>query len=63
MKVQVNIINTRCITMSDAVAMPALMTSILSEESLARGTQTDRERHTPTQTVIRTHIDTDTDTQ
>ena len=42
MKVKVNIVNTRCIGMCEAVTMPSLMmiTSIVSEESLARDTHT-----------------------
>ena len=46
MNVKVNIMNTGCICiiMSEAVAVPSLMmvTSTISEESLARDTQTDR---------------------
>ena len=44
MKVRVNIINTRCIIMSEAVTVPSLtmMTSTVSEASLARDTQTHR---------------------
>ena len=47
MKVKVNIIITSCILMSEAVTVPSLMmmTSIISEESLARDT------HTQTDTV------------
>ena len=43
MKAKVNIINTRCILMFEAVTMPSLImiTSIVSEESLARDTRTD----------------------
>ena len=46
MKVKVNIINMRCITMSEAVGyhITSLMnTSIVFEESLARDTHTDRQ--------------------
>ena len=48
MKVKVNIINTRCITVSEAVTMPSLMmmTSILSEESVARNRHTHTHRDT-----------------
>ena len=40
-----NIINTGCITMSEAVTMPTLMmvTSTVSEQSLARDPHTDRQ--------------------
>ena len=43
MKVKINIINTRCMLMSEAVTMPSLtmMTSTGSEESLARDTHSD----------------------
>ena len=43
MKVQVNIINMRCIPMSEAVIVPNLtmMTLVVSEESLARDRHTD----------------------
>ena len=42
MKVKVNIINTRYLTMSEAVTVPRLitMTSIVSKESLAMDTHT-----------------------
>ena len=42
MKVNVNIMNTQCIIMSEAVTAPSLMmtTLIVSEESLARETHT-----------------------
>ena len=41
MKVKVNIINTSCIIMPEAVTMPNLMiTSMASEESLAMSTHT-----------------------
>ena len=48
MKIKVNIINTRCISMSETVTMPSLMTmaSTVSEESLAGDTHT----YTHTQT-------------
>ena len=59
MKVKVNMINTYCITMSEAVTMLSLMmmTSIVSEELLARDAQTDRQTdtHTHTRTHARTH--------
>ena len=44
MKVKVSIINTGCIILSQAVAVPSLMmmTLILSEESLARELHTAR---------------------
>ena len=47
MKVNVNIINTCCIPMSDAVTVPSLtiMTLIVSEESLARDRHTHRQTH------------------
>ena len=39
MKVKVSIINTWCVAMSEAVTMPnVMMTSMVSEESLARDT-------------------------
>ena len=43
MKVKVNIMNTWCVTMFEAVTMPRLImrTSIVSAESLARDTHTD----------------------
>ena len=43
MKVDVNIIYTSCILVSKAVSMPRLMvmTLLVSEESLARDTDTD----------------------
>ena len=43
--VKVNIINTRCIIMSETVTVPCLtmMTSTVFEESLARDSQTDRQ--------------------
>ena len=42
MKMKVNIINTWCILISEAVTVPSLtmMTSTVSEESLARDTHT-----------------------
>ena len=42
MKVQVNIINTRCLFMSEAVTVPSsrMRTSTVSEESLVRDTHT-----------------------
>ena len=44
MKEKINIINTCCITMSEAVTMPSLMmTLIVFEESLARETHIDRQ--------------------
>ena len=45
MKVTINITNTRCIPMSEAVTVLNLMmvTLIVSEESLARDRQTDRQ--------------------
>ena len=67
MKIKVNIINTQCILMSEAVTVPNLtmMTSIVSEESLARdrhntGTHTGTShRHTHTGTLHRhTHTGT-----
>ena len=50
-KVKVNIVNTWCIIMSEEVTVPSstmMMTSTVSEESLARHTLTDRQtdRHT-----------------
>ena len=44
MKVKVNIINTWCILMSEAVTVPSLMmmTSLVSEESLASDRHTHR---------------------
>ena len=47
MKVEVNIISTRCISMSEAATVPSLMmmTSIVSKESLARDTHTHTDRH------------------
>ena len=47
MNVKVNIINTRCILVSGAVTLPSVtvMTSIVSEESLARDRYTDRPTH------------------
>ena len=41
-EIKVNIINTRCILISEAVTVPCLMmiASIVSEESLARDTHT-----------------------
>ena len=52
MKVKVNIINTRCFAISDAVTVPNLMmiTLIVSEVSLARDTHKHRHRHTHTHT-------------
>ena len=42
MKVKVNVINTSCISMSEAVTVPSLMmmTSIVSKESFAWDTHT-----------------------
>ena len=59
MKVIVNISNTRCIIISEAVTVPSLhdviymtmMISTLSEESLARGTQTQMQTDSQTQVV------------
>ena len=50
MKVNVNIINTVCIIISEAVTVPSMimMTLILSEESLAREIHTDTDTHTHT---------------
>ena len=50
MKDKVNINNTRCILMSEAITVPSLMlmTVVVSEESLAG----DRHTHTLTQTDI-----------
>ena len=46
MKVKVNIINTRWLSMSEAVTVPSLMmTSIISQESLARDTPTPTPTH------------------
>ena len=45
MKVKVNIINMRCILMSEAVTMPSLMMMTVSEESLARDTHTHTHTH------------------
>ena len=63
MKVKVNIMNMRCNIMSEAVTIPSLMmmTSIVSEESLARDTQTDRQ--TDTHAHTHTHAYTHTQTQ
>ena len=46
-KVKINIINTWCILMSEAVTVPSLMrmTLTVSEESLERDRQTDRHTH------------------
>ena len=48
MEVKVNIINTRYMPMSEAVTVPSLMmmTSTVSEESLARDTHTDSGSYT-----------------
>ena len=57
MEVKVNIINTWCILVSEAVTVPNLMmmTLIVSEESLARDTDTQTDwlthTHTPTHTT------------
>ena len=53
MNVKVNIINTLCISMTEAVTVPSLtvMTYIVSEESLAR----DKYSDTHTSTHIYTH--------
>ena len=59
MKVKVNIINTWCIIMSEAITVPSLMlmTSTVSQESLARDmharthARTHRHTHPPTHTV------------
>ena len=50
MKVKVNMINTWCVTMSEARTMQSvmMMTSIVSEESLARDTHTQTGRHRQT---------------
>ena len=55
MNVKFNIINARCITMFEALTMRSLMmmTSMVSEESLARDTHT--------QTHSSTHRDRQTD--
>ena len=52
LKVEVSIMNTRCISMSEAVTVPSLMmvTSIVSEESLREG-----RAHTHIHTHARTH--------
>ena len=54
MKVRVNIINTSCIPMSEAVIVASLvmMTSIFYEESLARDRHTDRHTHTYTASSV-----------
>ena len=61
MKVTINIINTLCIHISEAVTVPSLMmlTSIVSEESLARGTHTHTHTHN-THTLTHTHTHTHT---
>ena len=52
MKINVNIINRLCITISEAVTVPTLMmTLIVSEESLAR----DRQTHTRARAHTHTH--------
>ena len=54
MKVKVNIMNTLCITMPEAVTMPRMrmmVTSVVFEESLARDTQTQIDRQTDKQTL------------
>ena len=58
MKVTVNIINTWCILVSEAVTVPSMMMMALlvSEESLARDRHTDRQ----TDTEIHTHTHTQT---
>ena len=59
MKVKVNISNTRCILLSEAVTVPSLMmmTSIVFEESLARDIHTHIHAHTHmhARTHARTH--------
>ena len=53
MKVKVNISNMSCCIMSEVVTMPSLMmmmTSTVSEESLARDTHTQIDRQTLTVT-------------
>ena len=54
MQVTVNIINTRCTLMSQAITVPSLiiMTLIVSEESLARDRHTDRQTHIHTNTGL-----------
>ena len=57
MKVNVNILNTWCILMSEAVAVPSLMmmTSMVSEESLAWDRQPARQPARQTDTHTHTH--------
>ena len=57
LKLNVNIINTWCILMSEAVTVPSLMmmTLIVSEESFARDTHTYTHTHTHTHTRTYTH--------
>ena len=67
MKVKFNIINTWCIPMSEAVHVLSsmMMTVIVSEESLARGTHTyitHTHTHTHTRARARTHARTHTHT-
>ena len=66
MKVNVNIIYTRCMPMSEAVIVPrpTIMTSNVSEGSLTRDTHTHTytRAHTHTRTRIRTHTHTHTRT-
>ena len=58
MKVKVNIMNRRCISMSQAVTMPSVMmrTSTVSDKSLARYTLADRQTDTHTHIHTHTHI-------
>ena len=53
MKVKVNINNTSSISMSEAVTMPSLMmmTSIISDKSLVRGTHTHTQIYMYTKTL------------
>ena len=57
MKVEVNIIHTWCILMSEAVTVPGwmMMTLIVSEESLARDTRSRTHARTDTHTHTHTH--------
>ena len=61
MKVNVNIISMRCINTCEAVTMTSLMmvTSILSEKSLAGDTHTNTDRQTDIYTYIQTDRQTD----
>ena len=69
MNAKVNISNTRCTTVSEAVTMPSLivMASTVSDESLARDTHADKyiigfERPVNREGYIRVHRQTDRQT-